>query len=327
MPSSVQQALVLTAGLGTRLRPLTLVRAKPALPLSGEPLIRRIVRWLASQGVTDLVLNLHYKPETITGQMGDGRDCGARVRYSWEQPILGSAGGPRRAAPLFGANTFLIVNGDTLTDLDLAALTTAHAASDPLVTVALVPNTNPERYGGVRLDERGAVTGFAPRGASAAGTFHFIGVQVASAAAFNSVPEGAAANSVGDVYDRLIAAHPGSVRGFVTAAGFWDIGTVADYWRTSLALSPGEEALGRGRHTSIAPSASVRRCILWDRVDVGAGAAIEECIVTDDVRVPAGASYARSILRADRAGIIATPFDPPRRSVTSPGPEPTVPET
>ena len=306
--STIPHALVLTAGLGTRLRPLTLVRAKPAIPLVGEPLVRRIVRWLASQGVTDLVLNLHYKPESVAGQLGDGRGCGVRVRYSWEQPILGSAGGPRLAAPLLGADRFFIVNGDTLTDLDLSALAAAHAASDALVTMALVPNADPDHYGGVRLDAQGWVTGFAPRGTAARGSFHFIGVQVAEGAAFDRVALGTVANSVGDVYDRLIAARPGSIRGIVTTARFLDIGTVGDYWRTSAAMAPAGE-LGRGADISIATDARVVHSILWDHVRVGAGATIDGCIVTDGVQVPAGARYVNAILRATNAGIIATPFD------------------
>ena len=185
MPAALRHALVLTAGLGTRLRPLTLVRAKPAIPLAGEPLITHIARWLSSQGVTDLVLNLHYKPESITQVIGDGVHLGCRVRYSWEQPaVLGSAGGPRLASPIVTAGLpasapFFIVNGDTLTDLALAPLAAAHDASGALVTMALVPNRHPDRYGGVRLDARGQVTGFARRGADARGSYHFIGVQLA----------------------------------------------------------------------------------------------------------------------------------------------------
>src|SRR5712691_11345965 len=126
----IRHALLLTAGLGTRLRPLTDVRAKPAIPVAGEPLVRRIIAWLAAHGVTDLVLNLHHLPATISSIVGDGRDLGVRVRYSWEQPrILGSAGGPRLAAPIVGTERFFIVNGDTLTDVDLRALADAHSAS------------------------------------------------------------------------------------------------------------------------------------------------------------------------------------------------------
>ena len=88
--------MVLAAGLGTRLRPLALVRAKPALPVAGEPIIRRILRWIVANGAANVTLNLHHLPETVTAVVGDGSDLGARVRYCWEQPtILGSAGGSR----------------------------------------------------------------------------------------------------------------------------------------------------------------------------------------------------------------------------------------
>src|SRR5687768_18575774 len=147
-------ALILTAGLGTRLRPLSSVRAKGALPVAGEPLVRRILRWLADGGVTDAVLNLHHLPQTLTAEVGDGSDLGVRVRYSWETPVLGSAGGPRRALQLLTRGdheTFLIVNGDTLTDLDIRDVVDRHRATGALVTMALVPNREPDKYGGVAV--------------------------------------------------------------------------------------------------------------------------------------------------------------------------------
>jgi hypothetical protein len=151
--------LVLTAGHGTRLRPLTALRAKPAVPVAGQPLIRRILAWLAAQGLRDLVLNLHHRPETITAAVGDGAGLGLRVRYSWEQPVLGTAGGPRHALPLVDADRFWIVNGDTLTDVDLAAIERQHLQSGALVTMAGHSQPGPTG-GGVRVD--GWVTGFTP---------------------------------------------------------------------------------------------------------------------------------------------------------------------
>src|SRR5688500_404863 len=142
-------ALVLTAGLATRLRPLSLVRAKAALPVAGQPLVVRILEWLRAAGVTDVVLNLHHRPETLTRFVGDGQQYGVRARYSWETPVLGSAGGPKRAAPILGAPRFLVVNGDTLTTLDLAPLLADHARSGALVTMAGVPNRAPEKYSGL----------------------------------------------------------------------------------------------------------------------------------------------------------------------------------
>jgi NDP-sugar pyrophosphorylase family protein len=234
------QALVLAAGLGTRLRPLTGVCAKPALPVAGEPLIRRIVRWLAAHDVNDLVVNLHYLPHTLTAVLGDGSDLSVRIRYSWEQPqILGSAGGPRLALDIIGADTFVIVNGDTLTDLNVHALVDAHRRSSALVTLALVRNHEPAKYGGVIMTDDGTVAGFAARGPSAKGSYHFIGVQMAQAEAFRQLPAGRPAQSIGGLYDTLVAARPGSIRGHVSDAAFWDIGTPEDYAKTSAEFEKG----------------------------------------------------------------------------------------
>ncbi|MEQ1726867.1 MAG: nucleotidyltransferase family protein [Vicinamibacterales bacterium] len=198
-------ALLLTAGLGTRLHPLTSVRAKPAIPVAGAPMVVRIMTWLRGAGITDVVLNLHHLPESITTIIGDGSDLGVRARYSWEPVVLGSAGGPRQALDIIAADTFVIVNGDTLTNLSLPPLLDAHAASGALVTMAVVPNTQPQHYSGLRVDADGAVLGVVPRGSGEA-SFHFVGVQVANRHAFAGAPAGRPSNSVGDVYARLIAA-------------------------------------------------------------------------------------------------------------------------
>jgi mannose-1-phosphate guanylyltransferase len=304
----IAHALILTAGLGTRLRPLTDVRAKPAIPVAGEPMIRRIVRWLVSGGVTDFVLNLHHLPETITSLVGDGSDLGARVRYSWEQPtILGSGGGPRLALPLIGADPFFIINGDTLTDVDLVALADAHVASGALATLALVPNLHFDRYGGVVLDADRSVSGFVGRGPSAKGSYHYIGVQAARASAFSAIRAGAAARSIGGVYDAIIANRPGAIRGFVTEAAFWDVGTVADYWHTTRAFSAMSAAERRpaGRTSRLDSTARVTDSILWDDVEVGARAVVERCIVTDGVRIPDEATYRNAILMQHDGGLVA----------------------
>jgi mannose-1-phosphate guanylyltransferase len=297
----IDRALVLTAGLGTRLRPLTDVRAKPAIPVAGEPMIRRIIRWLVSRGVADLVLNLHHLPHTLAAVVGDGSDLNARVRYSWEQPrILGSAGGPRLALPLVAADTFFIINGDTLTDVHLGAIANAHGDSDALVTLALVPNTEFERYGGVLLNAHHDVTGFVRGGPAAKGSYHFIGVQVAHRSVFETLTAGEAASSIGGIYDTFMAAKPGSVRGVVCKAEFFDVGTADDYRRTSAAFGQREGRAGStiGQRAKIDPSARIINSILWDDVAVGADAVIEDCIVTDGAAIAAGAHLQRTIVNA-----------------------------
>ena len=234
----ITSALILAAGLGTRLRPITDRLAKPAVPIAGEPLIRRIVQWLANYGVDEIVVNLHHQPQTITGVLGDGSDLGVRVRYSWEYPsILGSAGGPRRALPLLGVPTFFIVNGDTLTDVRLGDLASAHQASGALVTMAVTPNRAPQKYGGalMRGDD---ITEFVPKGERAKGSFHVVGVQIAQAEAFGRLDDGVPASTVRGIYEEWIAERPGSIRGFRTEARFWDVGTVEDYVETCRAFDP-----------------------------------------------------------------------------------------
>jgi NDP-sugar pyrophosphorylase family protein len=288
-------ALVLTAGLGTRLRPLSYVRAKGALPLSGEPLARRILRWLRDAGVSDVVLNLHHLPETLTRRIGDGSDIRVRVRYSWETPVLGSAGGPRRALPLLADTTFLIVNGDTLTNVDVHALIAHHRSSGALATLAVIPNTEPHKYSGVAADADGRFTGFVPRGASQP-SFHFVGVQVAELGAFASVPVNTP-YEVRTLYPALCAAQPGAVRVFQTNADFLDIGTPADYLNTALLIAEREGCSTTGARAHIAPDARIERSALWDDVVVGAGAKIKECVVADGVVVPADTSWHGVTLR------------------------------
>ena len=318
-------ALVLTAGLATRLRPLSLVRAKAALPVAGDPLIRHILRWLAASGVTDAVLNLHHLAHTITGIIGDGAD-GVRVRYSWEVPVLGSAGGPRRALRVLGASPFLIVNGDTLTNVDITELVADHRQSGALVTMAVVPNAEPEKYGGVVVDTDGTVTGFAKRLSrgsevrAAEETYHFVGVQVAEADAFASLPDNVPSESVTARYPALIAARRGSVRALVTPAEFFDIGTPGDYFTTSLLLGsrdsgfgvraansesrvhsesrfPNPESRFIGARARIASDARIEESILWDDVQVDSDARLRRCIITDGVRVPAGLSSTNATIR------------------------------
>ena len=285
-------ALVLTAGLGTRLRPLTWIRAKPAVPVGAEPLIARILRRLAAAGVQEAILNLHHRPETITAIAGDGGAFGLRVRYSWEAPVLGSAGGPRRAFSLTAADELLLVNGDTLTDVDVSALAAAHHASGSLVTLALGANPDPARYGGVRLDAGGAYAGTTQRGGSPSG-WHFLGVQMVRRDAFLDLEDGVAARSIGGVYDALAARRHGSVRGWTTEASFFDIGTPATYLAASLALGSGV-AVGRG--CRIAADSELSRTVIWDNVTIEGGTVLTECIVADGVVVPSGSRYHRSVL-------------------------------
>jgi NDP-sugar pyrophosphorylase family protein len=290
--SSLPPALVLAAGLGVRLQPLTSLRAKPAMPLGREPIIAHILRWLRQSGVTDAIVNLHHRPETITAVVGDGTAFGMRVRYSWESPLLGSGGGPRRAFSLVSGDELLIVNGDTLTDAELPALVEHHRRSDALVTMALIDNPHPERYGGVTVQD-GCVTGFTRRGQ---GGLHFIGVQVARREAFAAAADGQPSESVREIYPALMRARGDAIAAWRTHASFSDVGTAWTYLRTALTIA-GQAESGLVHPTArVSGSARVERSIVWNDVTIGDEAELIECVVADRVSIPARARYYRSVI-------------------------------
>ena len=291
--------MLLAAGLGTRLRPLTSVRAKPAVPVNGRPLARRILTWLVGYGIREAIVNLHHRPETIAAVIGDGSDLGLRVRYSWEQPVLGSAGGPRHALPLLTDGydgPFLIVNADTLSTVDLHGLLARHGQSRAAVTMALIANPDPLKYGGVKVSPEGYVTGFA-RAGTPGESFHFVGVQAAEARAFAALEDGVPAESVNALYPRLMAAEPGAIAAFVSDASFSDIGTPRDYLETSLALAriEGADLISR-RRVRVDDSATIERTVVWDDVSIGRDARLIECVVGDGARVPDGAGFERCVI-------------------------------
>lgn len=312
-------ALVLTAGLATRLQPLSSVRAKAALPVAGEVLVLRILRWLRRAGVTRVVLNLHHRAETITREVGDGSAIGLEVRYSWEPEVLGSAGGPARALPLLEADRFLIVNGDTLADVDLGALAAQHVDTNAVVTMAVVDADS--RYNAIVADPAGIVTSFkrtgtmgtnpfgTPGTVGTLGTYHFIGVQAANASAFAGVSPDQRSETVHGIYPAMIASRPDSLRVMRTTAEFFDIGTPHDYLETARTIAHREgRPLDRGQDCRVADNARIDSTILWNGVTVGDGATLSHCVVADGVTVPPGSRHHRCSLVMTERGMIATPF-------------------
>jgi NDP-sugar pyrophosphorylase family protein len=159
------KALVLAAGEGTRLRPLTLDRPKPMVLINDKPLLEHTIVWLRQHGVKDIAINLHYCPEVILNHFGDGAALGVRIVYSREDKILGTAGAVRKLNGFLDGGPLVVMYGDVLTNLDLGALLAFHSravASDPSarVTMSLYHVPNPTEVGLVGLDENGRVTRF-----------------------------------------------------------------------------------------------------------------------------------------------------------------------
>lgn len=155
------KAMILAAGEGSRLRPLTLDRPKPMLPIAGRPMMEYTVAWLRHWGVTQIGMNLHHRPRVVMDHFGDGSSFGVRLTYSVEETILGTAGGVKRLSG-FLDETFVLVYGDVLTDFELKALVSFHFArpKGPHVTISLYHAATPSDCGIVSLDGQERVTSF-----------------------------------------------------------------------------------------------------------------------------------------------------------------------
>ena len=159
------RAVVLAAGEGTRLRPLTLTRPKPMVPINGEPLLHYTLKWLRQHGVDQVAINLHHCPDVIVDYFGDGKRLDMNIVYSYENKIMGTAGAIRKLSTFADKHPLVVVYGDVLTDLDLTALIAAHnrfVALDPSagVTMSLYHVNNPTEVGLVGMDPSGRITRF-----------------------------------------------------------------------------------------------------------------------------------------------------------------------
>jgi mannose-1-phosphate guanylyltransferase len=156
------KAMILAAGAGTRLRPLTDTTPKPMLPIAGEPLLVHTLRWLKRYGVTEIALNLHYLPEVVQAGLGDGSDLGVSLVYSFEAELRGTAGAVK-ALDAFFDEPFVVIYGDLLLDIDLAALIDYHRSRHAALTVGLKHTDDPPSQGMVALDSAGKLTRFAEK--------------------------------------------------------------------------------------------------------------------------------------------------------------------
>lgn len=155
------RAMIMAAGLGTRLQPLTGLIPKPMVPVLNRPVLHHILRLAARHGICDVVTNLHYFPDSITSYFGGGEEQGVRLRYAYEEELLGTAGGVKNNESfLVAEGAFLVLSGDSLTDVDLDALAEAHRTSGCSVTIALKVMQDPSLYGVAVLDEQGRIQGF-----------------------------------------------------------------------------------------------------------------------------------------------------------------------
>jgi mannose-1-phosphate guanylyltransferase/mannose-1-phosphate guanylyltransferase/phosphomannomutase len=151
--------MVLAAGLGTRLRPITFDMPKPMVPVLNRPVMEHILRLLARHHFTETIANLHWFPDLIEGYFGDGSACGLALTYSREEALLGTSGGVRNAAEFLG-DSFLVISGDALTDIDLTAMREFHESHERIATLATKRVEDTTQFGVAITDSEGRIGGF-----------------------------------------------------------------------------------------------------------------------------------------------------------------------
>src|SRR5262249_50762736 len=221
--AAVVKGMILAAGFGSRLRPLTDRTPKPLLQVAGKPLIAYSLALLRAAGIREVVVNLHHRGDEIRAALGDGAAYGVSIAYSAEDPILDTGGGIKRAQPLLQDERFVVLNSDTICDVDLAAVVEWHAARGALATMVLRPDRDAARYGLIEIDARDRIRRFLGQPARVAAPLTplmFCGIHVFEPAVFAHMDDGRF-SSTAITYPRLLAA--GCALYGYTYSGYWRV--------------------------------------------------------------------------------------------------------
>ena len=295
--------MILAAGFGTRLFPLTVDRTKPSIPFLGKPLVGYAAEYLARYGFKDVVVNLHHQPESVQESLGDGSRFGVKIHYALELPhILGTAGALWNARRLLRDDTFLVVNGKIVTDIDLSAALETHRKSGAVATMILKENPKRERFSTVETGN-GAVTGFGSFPSQSEDPnppLMYTGIQILEPEVFNYIPPNVESDIISVFYRPAILAGK-RIAAHVTAGNWYELSTIPRYLDITLAILNGaNEGVTAGRNSNIALTANVKDSILWDDVTIAAGATVERAILGDGVKINANETIKNAaIVRAD----------------------------
>lgn len=235
MRSDVVKAIVLAAGEGTRLRPLTMETPKVLLPVDGVCLMEHTLNWLKGHGISEVAINLYHLGEKIRDFLGDGSRFGMKISYSPEATLLGTAGGVKKMESSF-SNTFIVVYGDVLTTFDLGAMLRFHKAKSSLATLAIGRVSNPWDFGIVEMNAEGRILGFVekpPRGTEK-GNLGNSGVYIFETGIFSYIPDRGAADFAYDVFPRLVASGLPAYGYLLKPEDYFiDIGTIERYYQAN----------------------------------------------------------------------------------------------
>jgi mannose-1-phosphate guanylyltransferase/mannose-1-phosphate guanylyltransferase/phosphomannomutase len=310
--------MVLAAGLGTRLRPITYAMPKPMVPVVNRPVMEHIARLLGRHGFSEAIANLHWFPELIQSHFGDGSEFGIELTYSHEDELLGTAGGVRNAAGFLG-DSFLVISGDALTDIDLAAMREFHESHDGIASLATKRVDDTSEFGVVITDAEGRIQGFQekPEKAEALSDLANCGVYMFRAEIFDYFPAPGASLLAGEddpegFADWAMDVFPALLEGDVPfysheAGAYWnDIGNLDELHQGNLDALLGAVSVEPGA-PEVAPG--VRSASSLDGVEVSApalvGAGVEfgegvriagPAIVGDGCLIGAGAYLGREAI-------------------------------
>jgi mannose-1-phosphate guanylyltransferase len=306
------RAMVLAAGLGTRLRPLTYEMPKPLVPVLNRPIMDHILELVARHGFTDVVANLSYLPEQLRGRYGDGSEYGITLEWSFEEELLGTAGGVRKVRDFFGDEPFLVMAADALTDVDLTALIEAHDRHDGIATLVVkrVPDTR--EFGVIIAGSDGRVQGFQekPHPAEALSDLANCMIYILRPEIFDYFPDRPFVDFALDVFPALLESDvPFHVH---EVDAYWnDVGSLGEYLQGNLdalsgavTLSPpsGESRDGVtvGEGTSLPEDGElVPPILLGDGCEIGADVRLDGPIVIGDrCRIGSGSRLKHAVLLA-----------------------------
>jgi mannose-1-phosphate guanylyltransferase len=302
------KALLLAGGFGTRLRPLTFTRPKHLLPIGNRAHIEHVFDLLLRHGIHEVVLLTSYLADAFADTIESARRRGLEVAVTHERDPLGTAGALKYAETLVGDGTFLVFNGDVLSDVDLGEVVSFHRARGAEATILLTPVSDPSAFGVVPTDPTGKVLGFIEKPPPGTAPTNLVnaGVYVFEPSVLGRIPEGEAWSAEHQLFPEMVA--EGAALYARATASYWkDIGTPHKYLEANL-----DALAGRFRSDSVRPvdgsvqgpgarvesSARVRASCLGADSVVAAGATVEESVLLPGAVVSDGASVVCSILGA-----------------------------
>jgi len=291
------KAMILAAGMGKRLRPLTSVCPKVLVPVVNMPVMDRVVKFLKIHGVREIVINAHYHHQKIVDYMKEGNTFGMRMDIRIEKEILGIGGGIKNTQDFWDKDPFIVINGDILTDIDLRRVYEFHLNRNNLITMVL---HDFPLYNKVRIDNEMNILSIGP-GTNLEGALAFTGIHVINPEVLDFIPKNRR-YSIIECYRRLIDLRK-PIRGYLATGHRWiDIGTIADYLSSNFSLLPSNKfALAHkchvdsgatlddwaviGKGSSIEKGALVKRSVIWNDVIVREGVRVVDSVVASGVIV------------------------------------------